>query len=66
MLATNKMVYDLPKIMQLGSSNEIERSDLLSIRLQDGVREEADVSSVYSRAFTVGEVQENTTQSMPH
>lgn len=66
MLATNKTVYDLPKIMQLGSSKEIERSDLLSIRLQDGVREEADVSRVYSRAFTVGEVQENTTRSMPH
>ena len=33
---------------------EVETSDLLSIRWQDGVREEAEVSSVYSRSSQAG------------
>lgn len=54
MLAANKIVCELPKIMRLFASMEVETSDLLSIRWQDGVREEAEVSSVYSRSSQAG------------
>ena len=46
-LAANKRVRGLLKIMHPFTSMEVEPSDLLSIKRQDGVWEEADVSGLF-------------------
>lgn len=63
-LAANKMLHDLPKIMQLLISMEVESSDLLPIRRQEGFGRRQIHQKCLFLGFMVGRVQSNTTPSL--